>query len=111
MRYQFEVMPLIRMNLMLWNLYIAEPLSSAEVPAQPRPQGFFLKKWVGRPTHFLREKPWGRGWFPLGIPIKIDAIHRASSPPPPPPHRAFFFSPSLPATQRGPLRKKERHSC
>ena len=30
--------------------------------SQPRPQGFSLKKWVGRPTHFLREKPWGRGW-------------------------------------------------
>ena len=30
---------------------------------QPRPQGFSLKKWVGRPTHFLREEPWGRGWF------------------------------------------------
>ena len=33
---------------------------------QPRPQGFSLKKWVGRhtrPTHFLREKPWGRGWM------------------------------------------------
>ena len=29
---------------------------------QPRPQGFSLKKWVGRPTHFLREKPWERGW-------------------------------------------------
>ena len=29
--------------------------------SQPRPQGFSLK-WVGRPTHFLREKPWGRGW-------------------------------------------------
>ena len=29
---------------------------------QPRPQGFSLKTWVGRPTHFLREKPWGRGW-------------------------------------------------
>ena len=25
---------------------------------QPRPQGFSLKKC---PTHFLREKPWGRG--------------------------------------------------
>ena len=24
---------------------------------QPRPQGFFLKKWVGRSIHFLREKP------------------------------------------------------
>ena len=23
---------------------------------QPRPQGF------SRPIHFLREKPWGRGW-------------------------------------------------
>ena len=91
MRYQFEGMPLIRMNLMLWNLYIAEPLSSAEVPAQPRPQGFSLKKWVGRPTHFLREKPWGRGWFPLGIPIKIDAIHRA----PPPPALSFFLPASL----------------
>ena len=31
---------------------------------QPRPQGFSLKKMgrTGRPTHFLREKPWGRGW-------------------------------------------------
>ena len=32
---------------------------------QPRPQGFSLKKWVvafSHPTHFLREKPWGRGW-------------------------------------------------
>ena len=28
---------------------------------QPRPQGFSLKKWVGRPTHFSREKPWERG--------------------------------------------------
>ena len=25
---------------------------------QPRPQGFSLF-----PTHFLREKPWGRGWM------------------------------------------------
>ena len=30
--------------------------------SQPRPQGFSLKKWTGRPTYFLREKPWGRGW-------------------------------------------------
>ena len=33
---------------------------------QARPQGFSLKKWVGwdffRPTHFLRENPWWRGW-------------------------------------------------
>ena len=29
---------------------------------QPRPQGFSLKKWVG-PTHFLREKRWGRGCY------------------------------------------------
>ena len=34
---------------------------------QPHPQGFSLKKWVelqrafSRSTHFLREKPWGRG--------------------------------------------------
>ena len=28
--------------------------------AQPRLQRFSLKKWVGS-THFLREKPWGRG--------------------------------------------------
>ena len=32
---------------------------------QTRPQGFSLKEWVGRevsrPTHLLREKPWGRG--------------------------------------------------
>ena len=26
--------------------------------SQPRPQGFYLKK----KPHFLREKPWGRGW-------------------------------------------------
>ena len=30
---------------------------------QPRPQGFSLEKWVGHPIHFLREKPWGRGWI------------------------------------------------
>ena len=30
---------------------------------QPRPQGFSLKNgWFSRPTHFLREKPWERGW-------------------------------------------------
>ena len=32
---------------------------------QPRPRGFSLKKWVvafSRPTHFLREKLWGREW-------------------------------------------------
>ena len=23
--------------------------------------GLFPQKWVGRPTHFSREKPWGRG--------------------------------------------------
>ena len=27
---------------------------------QPRPQGFSLKKC---PSHILRKKPWGRGWF------------------------------------------------
>ena len=37
--------------------------STKNKPVQPRPQGFSLKKWVGPgPTHFLREKPWGRGW-------------------------------------------------
>ena len=43
-------------------------LRSYQLNYQPRPQGFSLKKWVGRekapfsrPTHFLREKPWGRG--------------------------------------------------
>ena len=35
-------------------------LSQTQSILQPRPQGFSLKKWVGRPTH-LREKPWGRG--------------------------------------------------
>ena len=41
---------------------------SVTVATQPRPQGFSLKRWVGRekafsrPTHFLRENPWGRGW-------------------------------------------------
>ena len=34
MRYQFRGMPPIRMNLMLWNLCIAEPLSFAEAPAE-----------------------------------------------------------------------------
>ena len=29
---------------------------------QPHPQGFFLNGWG---THFLREKPWGRGWYKL----------------------------------------------
>ena len=33
-------------------------------PGQPRPQGFSLKKWVGREIYFLREKPWGRGCHP-----------------------------------------------
>ena len=39
--------------------------------AQPRPdpQGFSLKKWVGRPTHFLREKLWGRGWRAAPSPL------------------------------------------
>ena len=31
-------------------------MGSWSVKSQPRPQGF------SRPTHFLREKPWGRGW-------------------------------------------------
>ena len=26
---------------------------------QPRPQGFSLKKWVGRPTHFFKGKALG----------------------------------------------------
>ena len=30
---------------------------SVHIRTQPRPQGFSLKKWVGR------EKPWGRGWY------------------------------------------------
>ena len=38
------------------------PQLESHVFRQPRPQGFSLKKWVG-PTHFLREEPWGRGWF------------------------------------------------
>ena len=29
--------------------------------SQPRPQGF------SRPTHFLREKPWGQGWKNRGF--------------------------------------------
>ena len=61
------------------------PLLTPATQAQPRLQGFSLKKWVGRekalasadhvallniyiyfsrPTHFLREKPWGRGCLP-----------------------------------------------
>ena len=37
---------------------------------QPRPQGFYLKKngWGGKsPTHFLKEKPWGRGWSKIVV--------------------------------------------
>ena len=32
---------------------------------QPRPQGFSLKKWVGREKaySFFEGKPWGRGWL------------------------------------------------
>ena len=33
-----------------------EGVEEEEGKEQPRPQGFSLKKWVGR------EKPWGRGW-------------------------------------------------
>ena len=33
----------------------ARSARASHVLRQPRPQGFFLKKWV-------REKPWGRGW-------------------------------------------------
>ena len=39
------------------NLYVWQLTRKTE----PRPQGFTPKKWVGRPTQFLREKPWGRG--------------------------------------------------
>ena len=47
-------------------LYLFAPVSTHVLIrlfewTQPRPRGFSLKKWVG-PTHFLREKPWGRGW-------------------------------------------------
>ena len=39
-------------------------LAWGERGGQPCPQGFSLKKMggTGRPTHFLREKPCGRGW-------------------------------------------------
>ena len=33
-----------------------EGVEEEEGKEQPRPQGFSLKKWVGR------EKPWRRGW-------------------------------------------------
>ena len=36
-----------------------------QVPYQPRPQGFSLKK-MG-----LREKPWGRGWSPIAVKLPI----------------------------------------
>ena len=38
---------------------------SVHIRTQPRPQSFPLKNgWGGKsPTHFLREKPWGRGWY------------------------------------------------
>ena len=36
---------------------------------QSRPQGFSLKK-MG-PTHFLREKPWGRGWKKMLSPAPL----------------------------------------
>ena len=44
------------------------PLLFSKGQAQPRPQGFSLKKMGGafsRPTQFLRERPWGRGWLML----------------------------------------------
>ena len=51
----------VTMNLPIGHFF---PVSSNSPRSlcQPRPQGFSLKKWVGRPTHFSREKPWGRGW-------------------------------------------------
>ena len=47
-----------------WRLAILAKLAKLAFLAkiarrQPRPQGLSLKKWVG--THFLRERPWGRG--------------------------------------------------
>ena len=32
--------------------------------SQPRPQGFSIKKWE-------KEKPWGRGWYFLGVTILL----------------------------------------
>ena len=42
-----------------------------QYPLQPRPQGFSLKKWVGR------EKPWGRGCILYSkylLPISNDGV-------------------------------------
>ena len=101
MRYQFEGMPLIRMNLMLWNLYIAEPLSSAEVPAQPRPQGFSLKKMGGAPHPFFEGKALGTRLVPAGYPNKNR--YNTSYPPP----RFLFFSQPPCDTKRPPAEERE----
>ena len=38
--------------------------------SQPRPQVFSLKNWVGPPSHFLREKPRGRGCYLVSLAIE-----------------------------------------
>ena len=68
--------------------------------------GLFPQKMGGAPHPFFEGKALGTRLVPAGYPNK----NRCNTSCPPPP-RAFFFSPSLPATQIGPLRKKERHSC
>ena len=40
---------------LIFNLFWAVQVWTTKYSLQPRPQGFSLKKWVGR------EKPWGRG--------------------------------------------------
>ena len=62
--------------------------------SQPRPQGFSLKKWMGRqwgfsrPTHFLREKPWGRRCPFRAEPPRIG--HYRKYPPNPDPSESEF---------------------
>ena len=50
-------------SLKLPRQYRPESKFVSVTPTQSCPQGFSPKKWVGRPTQFLRERPWGRGWL------------------------------------------------
>ena len=47
----------INIIVLLWTFYLR-----LKVWLNLVPKAFPLKKWVGRPNHFSREKPWGRGW-------------------------------------------------
>ena len=53
------LLPLPDIFLATWDLApLSQPTSSP---------GLFPQKWVGRPTQFLREKPWGRSCFTTSL--------------------------------------------